>query len=205
MRVLRMLRKILDIPLTESQREGSAALFLLAVAVLLVSRFMSPEPAPRAVLSGDERSGSVVAVVDGADGAAGVYFLPEGATRGDFGKRAGIPADAWRDGTNPDRALASGTVILWKGRASGEAPHFVSLDAPRRLALGLPVDVNRSTGEELALVPGIGPRTAEAILRFREQRGRIHRLEELKSIRGIKEKRLRKLRPYLAVLPEGRL
>ncbi len=202
MRSQRMCRKFLEIPLTESQRDGSAALLLLAVAVLLVIHFMPPESGSRVAPSGDERSGPVVVALDGEVDTAGVYFLPAGTTRRGGGERFGIPAEAWRAVMNPDKVLDSGTAVLWKGPGSGEAPRFNSLDAARRLALGLPIDVNHSTEWELALVPGIGPRTAEKITLFRKKRGKIHRLEDLKGIRGIKAKRLEKLRPYLVVLPE---
>ena len=195
-------RRYLDIPLTDNQQTGSVAFLLLSVAILLSSLLFPGNRDHGMAPSGDERSGSVVVALDGDPRAGGVYFLPPGTTRRAFGNRIGIPGDAWRDGSYPDRALMTGTAVLWGGCDPGAAPRFQSLDAARRLALGLPIDVNRSTGEELALVPGIGPRTAEKILQFRERKRKFSSLEDLKRIRGIKEKRLEKLRPYLAVIPE---
>ncbi len=202
MRVQRMLRKWCEIPFTDSQRDGAAALFLIAVAVILVFHFIPPAQGLRTAYNTDERSGSVAVVLEGGSMADGVYFLKPGTTRRAFGERIGLPADAWRRGSCPERVLATGTSVRWSGPGAGETPRFGPLDAARRLALGLPIDVNRSKDWELALAPGIGPKTAEKIVRLREKRGRIRRLEELMDVRGIKKKRLEALRPYLAVLPD---
>jgi len=202
MRIPRMLRKWCGIPFTDSQGDGAAALLLIAVAVILVFHFTPPAQGLRAASDAEESTGSVAVVLDGGSMADGVYFLAPGTTRRVFGERIGVPVEAWRHGSCPDRALATGTSVLWKGPGSGEAPHFGPLDAARCLALGLPIDINSSKDWELALVPGIGPKTAERIVRFREKRGRIRHLGELKGVRGIKEKRLEALRRYLAVLPD---
>jgi competence protein ComEA len=71
--------------------------------------------------------------------------------------------------------------------------------ADKRLALGIAIDVNRATLEELVLVPGIGEKTAGKIVEERGLNGKFSRLEELMRVKGIKEKRLEKLRRYLCV------
>ena len=53
--------------------------------------------------------------------------------------------------------------------------------------------------EELALLPGIGPKTAAGIVAERKRRGRFESLEALTSVRGIKEKRLQTIRAFLTV------
>ncbi|HOI74887.1 MAG TPA: helix-hairpin-helix domain-containing protein [Syntrophales bacterium] len=199
----RMLRRWCEIPFTDGQRDGTTALFLIAVAVILVFHFTPPAQGLRTASDTDERSGPIAVVLEGGSMVDGVYFLKPGTTHRTLGERIGVPAEAWRCGSCPDRVLATGTFVLWKGPGSGETPRFGPLDAARRLALGLPIDINRSKDWELAMAPGIGPKMAEKIVRFREKRGRIRRLEELTGIRGIKKKRLEALRPYLAVLPDG--
>lgn len=62
-----------------------------------------------------------------------------------------------------------------------------------------PVDINRATTMELQQVPGIGRRTAEAIVHLREKSGPYKRVDDLLAIRGISHKRLEKMRPYLTV------
>jgi len=73
------------------------------------------------------------------------------------------------------------------------------LSAVTRLALGLPIDLNRATEEDLLLVPGIGEKMAARIVRVRQEKGKIERLADLTTIPGIKDKKVRQLEKYLAV------
>lgn len=68
-----------------------------------------------------------------------------------------------------------------------------------------PLDLNTATVEELETLPGIGPTTAKAIVRFREKSGPFRRVEELRAIRGITKKKLEKIRPLVTVkeVPKG--
>ncbi len=65
-----------------------------------------------------------------------------------------------------------------------------------------PLDLNTATVEQLQQLPGIGPATAKAIVRFREKSGLFHRVEDLLAVRGITKRKLEKLRPYVTVRPE---
>lgn len=67
------------------------------------------------------------------------------------------------------------------------------------MALGRKIDLNRAGQEDLEALPGIGPRLAEKILEDRKKRGAYKRVEELTRVKGIKEKKLAKIRPYLSV------
>jgi competence protein ComEA len=62
-----------------------------------------------------------------------------------------------------------------------------------------PVNLNAATSEELQLVPGIGPATAEKILQMRKAYGPFKSVDDLLAIRGIGPKRLEKMRKYLTV------
>ena len=61
------------------------------------------------------------------------------------------------------------------------------------------ININTATAEELTRLPGIGPAYAERIVAWREENGRFTRLDQLLEIRGIGEKRLANLRPYIAL------
>ncbi len=66
-------------------------------------------------------------------------------------------------------------------------------DAPARTDR---VDLNTADQEALEALPGVGPRTAELIIAYREEHGGFKKVEELMNIRGIGERtflRLRKL------------
>jgi competence ComEA-like helix-hairpin-helix protein len=60
-----------------------------------------------------------------------------------------------------------------------------------------PVNINAATSEELQLVPGIGPSTAEKILQMRKSYGAFKSVDDLLAIRGLGPKRLDKMRKYL--------
>jgi len=64
-----------------------------------------------------------------------------------------------------------------------------------------PLDLNSATLEQLTALPGVGPVTAKAIVDFRTKSGPFRRVEELLAIRGITERRLAQLRPYVTIQP----
>jgi competence ComEA-like helix-hairpin-helix protein len=60
-----------------------------------------------------------------------------------------------------------------------------------------PINLNSATSEQLQEVPGIGPATADKILRMRKAHGPFNSVDDLLAIRGIGRKRLDKMRKYL--------
>ena len=69
----------------------------------------------------------------------------------------------------------------------------------------LRINVNAAQWAELSMVPGLGPKLSKAIIAARDARhGKPFRsLEELKEVRGIGDKMLEKLRPYLTLDETG--
>ncbi len=61
------------------------------------------------------------------------------------------------------------------------------------------VDINLAGFDDLRMIPGVGNKLAADIVALREQTGRFNRLEELTQIKGIKEKKMEKLRNYLYI------
>ena len=73
------------------------------------------------------------------------------------------------------------------------------MTAAGRLSLGLPIDINQATEDDLLLVKGIGQTTAQNILDLRKKINRFKDIKQLMEIRGIKEKRLAQIQKYLYV------
>jgi competence protein ComEA len=59
------------------------------------------------------------------------------------------------------------------------------------------VDVNRADASALTRVKGIGEKTAQAILEYRKAHGPFRDLRELLQVKGIGQKKLEKLSPFL--------
>jgi competence protein ComEA len=61
------------------------------------------------------------------------------------------------------------------------------------------VNVNSATADELALLPGVGPAKAQAILEHRKAHGAFKRVEDLGEVKGIGDKALERLRPHVTL------
>ena len=61
------------------------------------------------------------------------------------------------------------------------------------------VNVNKANLDELIRVPGIGNSTAERILEIRKESGKFAKLEDLTQVKGIGEKKLARMKPFLTI------
>jgi len=65
------------------------------------------------------------------------------------------------------------------------------------------IDLNKATEMELTKVRGIGPALAKRIVDFRKENGPFGKVDDILKVRGIGEKSLAKLKPYLKVTKKG--
>ena len=61
------------------------------------------------------------------------------------------------------------------------------------------INVNTATKEELMMLPGIGEKTASAIVAYRKANGPFKTIDDMTKIKGISKKKLDKLRPSLVL------
>ena len=59
------------------------------------------------------------------------------------------------------------------------------------------VNINTADQELLTTLPGIGPATAEKIIEYRTINGKFKSIDELTEVKGIGDKTMAKLKPYL--------
>jgi competence protein ComEA len=124
----------------------------------------------------------------------GVYSFPAPPTLPEVWRRAGGPEPL----PQSDNTISSGSRI--------EVTHTTGtyrlsrMSGPRLLTLGLALDVNTATAEELEALPGIGPALAQRIVQYRQDHGLYQTREDLLAVSGIGKKKLDALKPYLAVL-----
>ncbi|HEV2763273.1 MAG TPA: helix-hairpin-helix domain-containing protein [Pyrinomonadaceae bacterium] len=91
----------------------------------------------------------------------------------------------------PVAAAAEVTAVTNGAQVSPPADDGRS-DAPR-------LNLNTATARELERLPGVGPALASRILEHRARYGPFRRVEHLLAVRGVGERRFRKLRPHLTV------
>lgn len=61
------------------------------------------------------------------------------------------------------------------------------------------INLNTATKEQLMTLPGVGGAKADAILEYREEHGKFRNIEELKEIRGIKDRIFQKMQDKIIV------
>jgi competence protein ComEA len=182
----------------EGQRLGALAVLMVSLIIYGVSLLNARQPVRESPVPwGSQGSGLVAVEVAGDPGREGIYFLPEGTTIKKVREIAVIPG--MNDGgTIEGVEISAGSVLVTSGR--GEVK-IGEMAAARRLALGLPVDLNHASEEDLSLIPGIGEKIAYQIVQLRIQRGAFRDLSDLAAVPGIKEKKLNGLKGYLIVRP----
>ena len=80
------------------------------------------------------------------------------------------------------------------------ADHQATAAAPRTTATAAtPLNINTASAAQLAGLPGIGARTAQAIVDHRQKAGGFKKIEELMNVKGIGEKSFLKMKPMITV------
>lgn len=91
------------------------------------------------------------------------------------------------------------TVLLGGSYAIPAVVEAAPPQAQQPAAEARKVDLNTADQQQLEELPGIGPRTAERIIQFREENGPFRRIEDLLNVRGIGEKKFQRLKDLVRV------
>ena len=83
--------------------------------------------------------------------------------------------------------------------AEGKGKSVSYKSAASAAAVSNPLDINSASAKELQVLPGIGPKIAERIVKYREEHGPFKSLDDLTKVKGIGEKKLEKIRPFLKI------
>ena len=74
-----------------------------------------------------------------------------------------------------------------------------AMSGAQLVTLGLPLDLNRATAEDLDALPGLGPALAQRIVDYRKAHGPFKQIEDLREVSGIGPHNLQRLKPYLGL------
>jgi competence ComEA-like helix-hairpin-helix protein len=76
---------------------------------------------------------------------------------------------------------------------------LTAMSGAQLITLGLPLDLNRATAQDLDALPGIGPALAQRIVDYRTAHGPFKKIEDLLEVSGIGPQNLQRLKPYLGL------
>ena len=108
------------------------------------------------------------------------------------------PMDRADDSPVLPSAEANGTTVL-----SAESTRSGPLTIRQKYLLGKRVDINKASLSEISELPGLSDGIAAAVVEERDRLGRFRSPGDLLGVKGIKGKRLRKILPFLAKMPNN--
>jgi competence protein ComEA len=187
-------RKNKSMTISEGQIKGLIAVCLTLAIILFFSLFYRLLINYKAPVFADQLDNSLAIEVVENNQSKGVYFVGSETSSGQLLKTAGIGEFAFTD-----FKLNDGMKIIINSASGNQNIDITKMAATERLALGMPLDINQVTEDELLLITGIGQVTAEEILNLRKKLGRFENIKQLMEIKGIKEKRLAQIRKHLYV------
>ena len=172
-------------------RSQLGVVLLLGAALLLLYAwrahvFFSPALPPPGTLS------LAFVEVAGPVPHPGVYSFPRPPSLREVWAKAGAVGAS----SDSDKTIASGSRV----EVTPDSGYRVAaMSGAQLLTLGLPMDLNRATAEDLDAIPGIGPALAKSIVDYRQAHGPFKKVEDLSEVRGIGPQNLQKLKPYLGL------
>lgn len=147
-------------------------------------------------ISVEEGGSDVVVDVTGAVQKPGVYRMPAGSRVNDAVKRAGGETGrAALDSINLAARLADGQQVVVPEEAPAGGGGAASPGATE--AEDGPISLSTATVADLDTIDGIGPVTAEDIVKFRDEHGGLSSIDQLDQISGIGPATMEALRERL--------
>ncbi len=191
-------------------REQQGVVLFLSLSLGLFFFLTTPSSAWKESTSriSDERTspsplaeGQILIEVDGSVNQRGMVPIESGTSLLEALEKAGgvkgklsLPPEALT--TRIDKS--SRLLVVPDGEGKGKVS-LEPLAPPKLKVLSIPIPVNTASVEELDTLPGIGPKTAQAIVEYRETHGKFNSAEDLLQVPGIGPKKLAALKPHITL------
>jgi competence protein ComEA len=122
----------------------------------------------------------------------GVYSFPRPPSLKEVWARAGAGGTP----SDPDQTIASGSRV----EVTPDGGYRVAaMPGAQLLTLGMQLNLNRATADDLTAIPGLGPALARRIIDYRTAHGPFKKIADLIEVSGIGPQNLPKLQPYLGL------
>lgn len=171
-----------------------------AGVILLTLRHPTGEPIQLRPLSTPE---PITVYLVGAVQSPGVYTLPAGSRIQDAIQAAGgLIAEANPGAINLAAVLADSERIVVPGLPDIESSTGSTGELSERstsLEGIILININTASQSELESLPGIGPKTAQKIIEYRQSHGPFLAIEDLLDIPGIGDKTLAEIKDLITV------
>jgi len=139
--------------------------------------------------------------VEGAVRNRGIYPLGKGGSVGEAVAKAGGTSGGFS--LAPEAAAVkierSGLLTVPEDGENRGGAGFRSLDPQKMKVLSIPININTAKVEELDVLPGVGPKMAQAIVAYREAHGKFSALEDLQKVKGLGPMKFAAIRPHLTL------
>ncbi|MCX5851183.1 MAG: helix-hairpin-helix domain-containing protein [Deltaproteobacteria bacterium] len=178
------------------QSSGAIVLLMMVLAVFGVKYYFHAFPAMNnSDIPGHIDADRAALIIGFREGGAddGVYFLPGNITLAGFFEIIGHKKILYEH----LRLLSSGDVITVRSENGRRTATVAAMSNVERMALGLPIPVNTASTGDFTMIPGIGLQLAGAIVDERTKKGHFSGIDDLRSIRGLGQKKLKLLSNYL--------
>jgi|APFre7841882724_1041349.scaffolds.fasta_scaffold00023_7 competence protein ComEA len=139
----------------------------------------------------------IIIYVSGAVEQAGIYSLPLGSRVNDAIQAAGgFAKNANTEGLNLAKMLQDGEHIVVLDINSSDVFQYETRTINPSIEL---VNINTATLEELDALPGIGPKTAQNILDYRNANGLFKRIEDIQDVPEIGPVTFEKIKDLITI------